>query len=182
MVSTIPSCHRCAGILRRAVSLAIALLSTVEAQYDTINGHDCFRNLKGMTESMFDLVQKYPHLSSVSDIGDSYLKSSNTNNDDYDLPQDGYDIYAMKITASDGPHQSSAKGKALIIAGVHPREYAPPELVMRFAEMLLDGYDVDSDITWLLQHTEVHLIFHVRKKCVCLILFLGCFYSHILSQ
>ena len=50
----------------------------------------------------------------------------------------------------------------LIISGLHAREYAPPELAMRFAETLVDGYNVDADITWLLQHTEIHLIIYVN--------------------
>lgn len=163
MASAVLPCHARRGrrhSIRCAFLLAIAL--AVEARYDTIDGHRCFRNLKGMTESMFDLAQAYPDLSSVMDIGDSYLKTNDKNNDDYPLPQNGYDIYAMKITASDSPLQSSAKGKTLIISGVHPREYAPPELTMRFAESLLGGYGVDADITWVLQHTEVHIIFHVN--------------------
>lgn len=37
------------------------------------------------------------------------------------------------------------------------REYAPPELAMRFAEKLINGYDEDPDITWILQHTGKQL-------------------------
>lgn len=114
-------------------------------------------------QSMFDLADEHPDLASVSDIGDSYLKSTNSKNDDFDnLPEGGFDIYAINITASDSTHQSSAKGKMLIISGVHAREYAPPELAMRFAESLVNGYNVNADITWLLQHTEIHLIVHVN--------------------
>mmetsp|Transcript_12133 Transcript_12133/g.26190 ORF Transcript_12133/g.26190 Transcript_12133/m.26190 type:complete len:737 (+) Transcript_12133:149-2359(+) len=163
MVSAVPSRHRLHGHLLRCVVSLAAIAFTVDAvQYDTIDKYDCFRSLEGMTKSMFDLAESYPDLSSVVDIGDSYLKSKNDNNDDYPLPQNGYDIYAMVITASDSPHPSSAKGKTLIISGVHPREYAPPELTMRFAESLLTGYEVDADITWILQHTEVHIIFQVN--------------------
>ncbi|KAL7537976.1 hypothetical protein ACHAXR_008196 [Thalassiosira sp. AJA248-18] len=170
MVSVIRSCHRrknvCSGchagaLLRCVILVVAALLPAFVEAYDTIEGHSCFRNLKGTMDSMFDLADEYPSLASVSDIGDSYLKSSNSNNNDYNL-EGGFDIYAMNITASNGPHQSSAKGKVLITAGMHPREYAPPELVMRFAESLLGGYNVDPDITWLLHHTEVHLIFQVN--------------------
>jgi len=162
MVSAVPSRHRLHGHLLRCVVSLAAIAFTVDAvQYDTIDKYDCFRSLEGMTKSMFDLAESYPDLSSVVDIGDSYLKSKNDNNDDYPLPQNGYDIYAMVITASDSPHPSSAKGKTLIISGVHPREHAPPELTMRFAESLLTGYEVDADITWILQHTEVHIIFNV---------------------
>jgi len=147
----------------------VTFISAQKQSYETIDGHDCFRNLAGTTSAMFDLVDKYPHLSSVSDIGDSYLKRTNSNNDKYELPKNGYDIYAMNITLNDFDdgsssvfHLSEDKAKVLIIAGVHAREYAPPELVMRFAETLLEGYDEDADITWLLQHTEIHLIFHVN--------------------
>lgn len=143
-------------------AVLVSAAAVIDTQYETIQGHDCFRNLKGMTESMFDLEVNYPELLSVSDIGDSYLKSTNDNNDEYPLPQNGYDIYAMNITSSDSERKSSRKGKTLIISGVHAREYAPPELAMRFAEMLLKGYGVDSDITWILRRTEVHFILHVN--------------------
>lgn len=33
---------------------------------------------------------------------------------------------------------------------------------MRFAETLVDGYDENADITWLLQHTEIHSIVYVN--------------------
>lgn len=56
----------------------------------------------------------------------------------------------------------SIKGRMLVTSVVHAREYAPPELALRFAEHLLLGYDTDSDITWLLRHTEIHLILHVN--------------------
>ena len=151
---------RCTFVALLLVLVTNAII-VVEA-YDTIDGHSCFRNLQGITESMFDLATQYPNLSSINDIGDSYLKDSGTENKDYDLGG-GFDIYAMNITSSDnGPHLSSTKGKVLIIAGVHPREFAPPEIVMRFAETLLQGYGIDSDITWILQHTEIHLIFNVN--------------------
>ena len=41
---------------------------------------------------------------------------------------------------------------------MHAREYAPAELTTRFAEYLVDNYDIDADATWLLDHHEVHLM------------------------
>ena len=38
------------------------------------------------------------------------------------------------------------------------REYAPPELVARFIEQLVNGYGNDADIKTLLQTTEIHWI------------------------
>lgn len=66
----------------------------------------------------------------------------------------------MKITAAGS--QSSSKGVVLFTSGVHAREYAPPELLMRFAENLLEKYDTDSDITWILEHNEIHIVFYVN--------------------
>lgn len=125
------------------------------AYYDTIDGHECFRNLNSTIQSMFDLASSYPTLVSTADIGDSQIKKSGVG--------EGYDIYAMNITAPwSSSSTTSNKGRMLVTSGVHAREYAPPELALRFAEHLLQGYDTDSDITWLLRQTEIHLILHVN--------------------
>ena len=134
--------------------------SIANAQYSTIDGHDCFRDLDGMYQTMFDLAKTYPNLVRVMDIGDSYTKATGSKND---FGVSGYDIYAMNITVADSATPSSEKGRSLITSGIHSREYAPPELSMRFAESLIDGYNnADADITWILQHNEVHFIIHVN--------------------
>ena len=50
----------------------------------------------------------------------------------------------------------------LITSGVHARELPPPELVARFVETLMAGYDVDADIASILDRTEVHAILYVN--------------------
>ena len=37
-----------------------------------------------------------------------------------------------------------------------------PELLARFLEMLVQGYNNDADITWILEHVEVHAILYVN--------------------
>lgn len=151
-----------------ALTLALATAAVVGAQEESrtfIDGHDCFRDLDSTIRSMLDLASTYPELASVSDVGDSHIRSSGIPNDDYDgLPSDGYDIYAMNVTApwSSSSSSSSVKGRMMITSGVHGREYAPPELALRFAEYLLGNYGTDPDVTWLLRHTEVHFILHVN--------------------
>ncbi|KAL7470537.1 hypothetical protein ACHAXS_010793 [Conticribra weissflogii] len=113
--------------------------------YTTIPGFSCFRDLQGMTDAMFDLAKEFPELVTMENIGSSFLSA---------------DINAMKITAQSSNNHE--KGKVLITSGVHAREYAPPELVMRYATTLAESYDIDADITWILQHTEIHLIFYVN--------------------
>ena len=162
--------------LQRTTTHVVVVAQQQQSSYSTIDGFSCFRNLDGVMQSMFDLADAYPHLASVTDIGDSYMKISGggstatTNqNAGWGLPTAGHDIYAMNITASSGDslYQSSSvtttnKGRILITSGMHARELAPPELTMRLAEHLLQSYGVDSDIAWLLHHTEIHIIFHVN--------------------
>jgi hypothetical protein len=64
----------------------------------------------------------------------------------------------MKITAAGTGSLTSSKGVVLQTSGVHAREYAPPELLMRFAESLVKNYNVDADTSWILEHTEIHII------------------------
>jgi len=52
---------------------------------------------------------------------------------------EGRAIHAVKITASTGG-DSPAKPRVLIIAGVHGREWAPPDALISFVEELLDAY------------------------------------------
>jgi carboxypeptidase T len=134
---------------------------TTSSSYDTINGRPCYRSLEGINQWASDLAAKYPNLVTVETIGQSYNKR---------------DIYALNITASSInsssnnninstlQHQSSSsKGKLLLTSGIHAREYTPTELLARFIDRLIDGYNNhDAQITSILQHTEIHAIIHVN--------------------
>ena len=117
---------------------------TLSRSYKTIPGHDCFRDIDGMTEAMFDLESDYPDLVTIQSIGKSHL---------------GADIYSMKISADS---EASSKGVVLLTSGLHAREYAPPELLMRFAESLVGNYDAVSDTKWILERTEIHIVLYVN--------------------
>eukprot|EP00984_Skeletonema_dohrnii_P018634 scaffold8735_cov156-Skeletonema_dohrnii-CCMP3373.AAC.1 len=109
---------------------------------------------------MKDLAANYPDLVTLETIGESYIKKNGNNNDDR---SPGYDIYALNVTAANSTRQSSEKGKLLITSGIHAREYTPTELVARFIEMLIDGYNNNNaQITSILQHTEIHAVIHVN--------------------
>lgn len=118
--------------------------------YSKINWYPCFRDLQGMTDAMFDLQKTYSKLVSVVDIGDSYLKSI--------ADPRGHDIHVMKITAS----AQSEPAQVLFTGGHHPREYAPPELLMRLATHLVQGYGEDAEITRILDTTQINIILYVN--------------------
>ena len=50
------------------------------------------------------------------------------------------------------------EGNVFITAAMHAREYATAELVTRFAEYLVENYGSDADVTWVLDHHEIHLM------------------------
>ena len=149
------------------LQLCLSLLATalvVDAKtYATIPNHSCLRSMDGMMESMNDLALAHPNLVTITDIGDSWLKNNEGRHDGvHEIPDGGYDIYALNITAGDSARLSNEKGKMLITSGVHAREWAPPELLARFIEQLVKGYNSDADITSILEHTEVHAILYVN--------------------
>ena len=61
----------------------------------------------------------------------------------------------LRLTNS---NTSGTKPDLFITTGVHAREYATAELGTRFAEHLVDAYETDADVRWLLDHQEVHII------------------------
>ena len=119
-------------------------------EIDTIPGFDCYRTVEEMLATGAAIAAEHPGLAEWTDIGDSWQKL----NPGPGIPP-GWDIMALRLTneaiVGDKP--------ALLVTGsTHAREYTTAELVTRFGEMLIDRYGVDADVTWLLDHHEIHLI------------------------
>ncbi len=117
-------------------------------QVNGIPGFACYRTVEETYASLGQLAVDYPTLATWTDVGDSWDKVTPGGSD-------GYDINALVLTnqAIPGP-----KPKLMIISAIHAREYATAELATRFAELLVNNYGTDPDITWLLDHHELHLI------------------------
>ncbi len=112
-----------------------------------IPGFPCYRTVEETYATAELIVANHPDLASWIDIGDSWEKVQNAAN--------GYDLFVLKLT------QSSVPGPKPVLFSsfaIHAREYTTAELGTRFAELLVDQYDVDPDVTWLLDHHEVHLL------------------------
>jgi hypothetical protein len=130
---------------------AMANSRNLQQKYQTMSRFDCYRTVDGTFATMQDLATNYATLVTYSDIGKSYEKSVASTK--------GYPVRAMKITApSSAGIVMTKRAPVLITAGLHAREYAPPEFLTRFAEKLVAGYGTDADITWILNRTVFHLI------------------------
>ena len=115
---------------------------------DSIPGFDCYRTVEETLATGASIAADHPTLAEWIDIGDSWQKLN---------PgiAPGWDIMNLKLT-----NQAVGGDKpALLVTGSnHAREYTTAELVTRFAELLIDRYGSDPDVTWLLDHHEIHLV------------------------
>lgn len=113
----------------------------------TISGYSCYRTVEETHASMSALAAAHPGLVNVVDIGNSYDKVKAGGNP-------GYDILGMVVT---NEAIGGTKPRFFLMGGFHAREYPGPELAMRFAEQLVNGYGTDPEATWLLDNFELHV-------------------------
>jgi len=117
-------------------------------QLTGIPGYACYRTVEETFTTAQNLVSMYPNLVSWIDVGDSWEKTNLGG-------EPGYDIFVLRLT---NDQIAVSKPKLFVMSSVHAREYAPAELNTRFAEFLANNYDIDPDVTWLLDYHEVHLM------------------------
>ncbi len=113
-----------------------------------IPGFACYRTVEETFATAADIAANYPQLATWIDVGDSWEKTEPGGSP-------GYDMMVLRLTNSAVP---GPKPKLFIMTSVHAREYTPAELNTRFAEYLVGNYDVDADVTWLLDYYEIHLM------------------------
>lgn len=129
-----------------------SLLSMVsENQLNTIPGYSCYRTVEETYATAANIAAAYPNLATWTDVGNSWEKSVGQS--------DGYDLFVLKLTNS---AITGDKPKLFITGSIHAREYATAELATRFAEYLINNYNVDPDVTWLLDYHEIHLMLHMN--------------------
>jgi murein tripeptide amidase MpaA len=133
-------------------SVAAAAQSSDGLTLSTIPGYACYRTVEETYTSLSSIAAGKPNLATWTDIGNSWEKT---------IPggKAGYDFHALVLTnkAIPGP-----KPKFFLMAAIHAREYATAELATRFAEELANKYNVDADVTWMLDNYEVHIVAQVN--------------------
>ncbi|MEZ5332074.1 MAG: M14 family zinc carboxypeptidase [Thermoanaerobaculia bacterium] len=116
---------------------------------EAILGFECYRSVEEMLARGAEIAAQYPDLAEWIDLGDSWEKI----HPGHGGP--GYDIEVLRLTnRTIGGH----KPALLVTGSTHAREYTTPELVTRFAELLVSRYGIDPDVTWLLDHHRIDLV------------------------
>jgi PKD repeat protein len=110
---------------------------------------------------MVDLMQSinaaYPNLTELFDIGYAWLAGQPGEHD--------RNIWVLRITNEDPAYGAIEDKPAFyLFSGIHAREVAIPELVIRYIKYLTEGYNgeggygVDADATWLVDHNVIYVL------------------------
>jgi hypothetical protein len=118
-------------------------------QASGVPAYPCYRTVEETYTSAAQIAAAHPYLATWEDIGDSWEKTSEGG-------LAGFDIQVLRMTNSAIP---GPKPGLFVMSSMHAREYAPAELNLRFAEFLAENYGIDPDITWILDYTEIYLLF-----------------------
>jgi hypothetical protein len=115
-----------------------------------IPGYSCYPTVEETFSFAEDLAEDYPNLAQWIDVGDSWEKSNN---------QGGYDMNVLVLTNTS---ISGEKPKLFITTAIHAREYTTSPLSYHFAKNLVENYETDADIRWILDYHEIHLMLHAN--------------------
>lgn len=128
-------------------TLGLQVQPTLEANMEARGLPSGYMTYAEMTQKLQALQQAFPQLVTLEDVGDTYLKQTGKAPD--------HDIWAISITNKNNAGQ---KPTLMLTAGMHARELAPVELVMKLAEELTTKYGKDPEITRLMDTREVVLL------------------------
>lgn len=119
----------------------------------SIPGYSCYETVEETFAAGDALIAAQPALAAWATAGSSWLKTQGAG---------GYDIRVLKLTNSAVQPAAGSKPKLFVNSAIHAREYTTAPLTLEFARWLVNGYGVDADATWILDHHEVHLMLHTN--------------------
>jgi carboxypeptidase T len=102
---------------------------------------ECFRTVPETYSALTNLAAAYPTLCRLTNAGTTFW---------------GNTIVGIVLSSTNNP--SSAKYPVMLTAGIHAAEYAPPELLTRFAEKMVADYATNGDARMILDWGEIHVI------------------------
>jgi len=120
------------------------------ASIRSIPGFACFRTVEETYATMDRLEADHPDIVAIDEIGPTWKQQQD--------PGQGYEMRALRITRFATAADDPERPRMVVLGSIHAREYAPAELATRFAEWLVEGYGVDPEATWLVDHNDFRLV------------------------
>jgi carboxypeptidase T len=118
----------------------VAVDETLTASLSAVAGLPCYRTMGELYADLERLAAERPDIVQVYSIGFSY---------------EGRPLVVARLTNRAIPGD---KPILFVMGGIHGRELITVEVVMAFAEDLAARYGLDPEVTWILDHHEVHLL------------------------
>jgi len=127
-------------------------LSDPQIMLDTF--YSGYKSVEEIYAFLDQKVAQFPGLVEKIDIGDSWCKS-HPGSCVLPSPWNGYDLWVLHITNRNIP---GPKPVFWADGDIHAREIATPEVVMRMIDYLLNNYDTNADVHWLLDYHDIWLM------------------------
>src|SRR6478736_5321257 len=128
------------------------MLSDPQILIDTFYGG--YKSVEEIYAFLDEKVAEFPDLVEKIDIGDSWCKA-NPGACVLPSPWNGYDLFVLHITNRNIP---GPKPVFWADGNIHAREIATPEVVMRMIDYLLNNYDTNADVRWLVDYHDIWLM------------------------
>ena len=126
--------------------------SDLELHRDTF--YSGYKTVEEIYAFLDQKVAQAPDLVEKIDIGDSWCKI-HPGSCVLPAPWNGYDLFVLHITNRNIP---GPKPVFWADSNIHAREIATPEVFMRLIDYLLDNYDTDADVHWLVDYHDIWLM------------------------
>lgn len=125
----------------RTQLLALGYVVVIPAQEPTDEKAAGYWDYASLTTELNALATAHPSIARLESLGQSV---------------GGRELWAMRIT--DNPDAEEDEPEFKYVATIHGDEPVGTELCMHFIRLLLDGYNVDTDLTDLVDETEIWVV------------------------
>jgi hypothetical protein len=116
---------------------------------------DGYRTYDEVLNEIQTLALEHEEIVRIYNIGDSWGKIYTQEGNDY-YSNYQHDIWAVKVTTD--PDSLNDKPAVYYMGAHHAREPLSTEVPMDFLNLLLDNYDTDDEIAYLIENTEIWFI------------------------
>jgi carboxypeptidase T len=148
-----------AAMLDQGLRAEIDQEATAQANQPIQWNKDTFYGGYHTVEEMYAFLDQeaaaYPNLAQKVDIGDSWCKLHAPCQVSGVPDWNGYDLFVMRLSNQSIP---GPKPVFWFESDIHAREIAPPEVAMRFIGDLLQRYETDADVHWLLDYHDIYVM------------------------
>jgi len=138
----------------RAAGFGVADHETLLTPFAPFTYYGGYRTVDEHEAHLDAVAVAHPHLAVLHRFGQSYRKTR-------DLA-DGRDLTVLCVTrlrpGDCALDPESDKPRFFVLAAVHARELSTAEIAWRWIDHLVNGYDVDPDVTLLLDTSEVWVV------------------------